>query len=200
MNIVLPILSNLVIALILLTGAILGAKKGFLRTLLNVVYLAAGYVAGYFLAVPVASLVFSIPFIGELVKGVSLEAGIGIILSFMPIIAFIIFGILKLIEKIIIKIAHRNDVKPVKIRGIDRKTTRALRKEEKKLSRISRKKHSVASIIFGTITGLMAAIVVGFTIMVPVKHFTQETSVESLYTKSVYGIIEEPIEKVIGEF
>ena len=126
MNIWLPIITNIVIALILLTGIFVGSKTGWKLGLSKLILVICDGVGCYFLQ----------PIVTDLIK---LEIEHSILGSVVYLALFIlIYAIISIIVAVVRNATHTktidgiNSAKRTKIKGLDKKTTRELRREERK--------------------------------------------------------------------
>lgn len=221
-NIWLPIVVNVLILGILVAGAFIGKKNGFLYEILKLVILCSCGVGLYFLNPIVANLLTQIPFISKFIANglctIELVKAFSFVLLFIitDIIVTIIFKIVKHCKnKNTVKSAFVNTAKPTKIQGINKKETRRLNKEqhrlarerkrqEKKLAKASRKPLSKKQKAFGIIFGIILAFVFGFVITLPLKPiFTkiaevqpEIAEVEKGYEYTPYGQIDKLINAV----
>lgn len=183
MNIWLPIITNLVILGILVASFFAGKKNGIKLQLVKLFLIAGAGVGCYFLAPLVSKLLLKISFVDTIVNTVAAHLALNS-LSFL--LAFVVFyGLISIAILIIRKIARKhkgiNIARPIKTKGIDRATTRKLRKEEKRLNKLERKeyakKHKVSR-AFGGLVGILVGIVAAFVVMLPVK-FVSKAVVEA---------------------
>lgn len=177
MNIWLPIITNLIIALIITAGVFVGKNNGWKIELGKLFFSCGAAVGAYFLAPVITNALISIDGIAQIANTVNL--GIVALNSLMVTASFLIFYGLISLTALIIKInvdriKHKgmNIAKVKRARGIDRKTDRALRKQEKKLAKMQKelKKQSKVSKAFGIIFGIILSIIVAFSIVLPTKY------------------------------
>lgn len=198
-SILLPILVNVLILGIMVAGAFIGRKNGFLYELLKLVTLCGCSIGVYFLNPIVAVKVAEIPFIYNLIDSglvtVELLKLICFVLlfTFMYIITTIIFRLVKKSynkkHKIEVKSLNGkkyiNTAKPAKIHGLNRKETRKLNKEQKRLAKerkkqgkalkkASKKPLTTKQKVFGALFGILVAFVLGFVITLPMKLILKE--------------------------
>lgn len=226
-NIWLPIVVNVLILGIMVAGAFIGRKNGFLYELLKLVTLCACGVGIYFLNPIVADLLVKIPFVEhfiaeglctlELIRAVSFV----LLFIFVYIITTIIFKIIKKTRakktKVEVKALNGkkfiNTAKPAKISGLNKKETRRLNKEQRKLARqrkkqdkqlekASRKPLTSKQKVFGIIFGILTAFIIGFVITIPLKPiFTKIAEVQPEIAEVEKGYEYTPygqIDKLIG--
>lgn len=221
MNIWLPIIVNLLIAGVLLVGAIRGRKNGFVYTITKLVTLCGLGVGIYFLAPVVTNLILKISFINELIIQNIITKPI-----INSLVILILFGLVSLIVTIIFRLIKStgnktfilNKAKSVKVKGINRQETRRLRKEERKLQKEQRKqilelrqsKISKKSRVFGCITGVVLGIIVAFVITLPLKPIFNQIALNQSniseitkgYEYTPYGQLDKVtdiVNRVIGE-
>jgi len=194
-NIWLPIVVNVLILGIMVAGAFIGRKNGFLYELLKLVTLCGCGVGIYFLNPIVANKVAGISFIHKFIEQglatVELVKAMTFVLLFILIyiIITIIFKIIKKAHdkknKVEVKSLNGkrfiNTAKPAKIHGLNRKETRRLNKEQRRLARERRKQEkelikaskkplTTKQKVFGIIFGILTAFVLGFIITLPMKE------------------------------
>lgn len=176
-NIWLPIIIDVLILGIMVAGALIGRKNGFLYELIKFVALCVCGVGLYFLNPIVANAVSHIGFVENAIAHnfITIEIIKAFTLLFMFLLVYLIATIiLKIVKKVNQKkIVGVNTAKPAKIYGLNRKETRRLRREHKKLQKeqkkLARANESKKNKVFGLIFGLLVAIVVGFVITLPLK-------------------------------
>ena len=193
-NIWLPIVVNVLILGIMVAGAFIGRKNGFLYELLKLVVLCGCGVGIYFLNPVVANLIAKIPFVEHFIAEgfctLELVKAISFVLIFLVVylIVTVIFKIIKKVRakknKIEVKALNGkkfiNTAKPAKIQGLNKKETRRLnreqhklarqrRKQEKELEKASRKPLTKKQKVFGVIFGILTAFIIGFVVMIPLK-------------------------------
>ena len=226
-NVWLPIVVNVLILGIMVAGAFIGIKNGFLYELLKLVTLCGSVVGIYFLNPIVANLLVKIPFVEhfiaeglctlELIRAVSFV----LLFIFVYIITTIIFKIIKKTRakktKVEVKALNGkkfiNTAKPAKISGLNKKETRRLNKEQHKLARqrkkqdkqlekASRKPLTPKQKVFGSIFGILTAFIIGFVITIPLKPiFTKIAEVQPEIAEVEKGYEYTPygqIDKLIG--
>lgn len=220
-NIWLPIVVNVLVLGIMVAGAIIGKKNGFLYELLKLVVLCGCGVGIYFLNPIVVNLIIQIPFINNFITQglctIELVKAFSFVILFITtdIIVTIIFKIVKHCKnKNRVKTVFVNTAKPAKIQGINKKETRRLNKEQKKINKqnkkLNKKPLSTKQKVFGVIFGLIVSFVFGFVITLPLKPiFTkiaevqpEIAEVEKGYEYTAYGQIDKItniVEIIIGE-
>lgn len=195
MNIVLPIISNALIALILVFGIFTGIKNEWKISLTKLVFSLGFGVGLYFLNPILTTSVSKIPFINNLIENnlitlATLKACV-FSLSFL-----ILFGILSIILMIIRH--HRNEVRYLKsqnmvltkrAKALDKSTEKVLKKEDKKARKLKRKElarqHKEAR-IFGAILEVLASIIVVFVMFIPVKYVVKNELKDVQGIETVY--------------
>lgn len=216
-NIWLPIIVNAIILGIMVAGAFIGKKNGFLYELFKFITLCGFGVGVYFLNPIAVNGITQIPFIQMcLTEGYATMPILNALsLLAMFLVSYLVITItFKLIKRLIVKRANKlagvNIAKPAKIYGLTKKETRRLRKENKKLIKANKKeekkalraKQSVASKVFGLIFGLLSAIVIAFAITLPLKPISKHiveiqpelSEIEKGYEYTPYG----QLDKVTG--
>ena len=185
MTIYLPIISNIVLAMILVAGLFIGKRNGFKTQLFKFLTLAVAGVGANFLAPITANLVYNIDIIATML---SIETVIATMFSVLTIFAyFIIETIFAIIKAIIRKRKNKQGVviKAVKVKGVDKKSTAELRKHEKEEKRrikreikvqekLARKQRRKAVKVFGTIFGVLTAIIAAFIVFLPIKYAVKD--------------------------
>ena len=199
MNIVLPIILNCIVVLIGVLGIFVGKKNGALYEFIKLILICGASVGLYFLAPIIYPLLLKINIIEEaLLHGVITEA---ILYSILNIVLFIITYIL--ISIIFSLIYHKignnenNGAKKVKIKGINKKETRELRKQQRKLDKINKHNREAvetkkpASKVLGIIFGFILSLVVSFVLFLPVKPImykvTDDTAILDSYEYTAFG-------------
>ena len=192
MNIVLPIISNLLIVLSIVLGVFIGKKNEWKLSLIKLVSVLAIGVGLYFLNPLIANLVNKIPFIAncEYISFITLKS-ITFALSFI-----ILTGILNIVLLIIRH--HRNKVRFLKsenmvlkqrAKAIDKNVDKVLKREERKTNRLKRKqlaKQHKKARIFGSIIEVLVVIVSLFVVFIPVKYITKEINNETINSTYEY--------------
>ena len=202
-NIWLPIVVNVLILGIMVAGAFIGRKNGFLYELIKLVTLCVSGVGLYFLNPIVATAVSHIGFIENAIAHnlVTLEIVKAFTLLAMFLVVYLITTIiLKIVKKAKQKkVVGINTAKPAKIYGINRKETRRLRKENKRIQKeqkkLARANESKKNKVLGLIFGLLVAIVVSFVVTLPLKPIFSHISsiqpeiaeIEKGYEYTPYG-------------
>ena len=198
MNIWLPIITNVIIALIVIAGIFVGKKNGFALEFGKLILLAGATVGCYFLLPVVTPLLLKIEFINELMV---LPYSKAILNSITLLILFILsYLLISIICKLIANhsLQERDSInmaKPIKVRGLDRKQSRALRKEQKRLRKLRRKHLRKTSQAFGIIFGIIISLIISFMIMLPCKYLFKSISeikpelnqINSGYEYTIYG-------------
>lgn len=199
MNFIIPIAINLLTLLILISGVILGSKNGWKIELSKLILILVLGVGCYFLS----------PIIENLIK---LEIPATILKpSIFAILVLLCYLIISIILLIISKLTSTqeingvNSAKRVKLKGLDRKTTKRLRKEEKRSRKLEREKKilKTKSKIFGGIFGFIIALIIGFIILLPYKPITnhiieQKPQLEYInknYHYTIYGQVDKIIRR-----
>lgn len=169
MNIWLPIITNIVIALILLTGIFVGSKNGWKLGLSKLILVICDGVGCYFLQ----------PIVTDLIK---LDIEHSILGSVVYLSLFIlIYAIISIIVAVVRNATHTktidgiNSAKRTKIKGLDKKTTRELRREERKYRKLHKEVRELkkASKSLGGFFGFITALIIGFIIMLPMKNVSK---------------------------
>lgn len=195
MNIILPIISNLLIALVLVLGIFTGIKNEWKISLTKLVFSLGFGVGLYFLNPVLTTSVSKISFIDNLIQNnlitlVTLKACV-FSLSFL-----ILFGILSIILMIIRH--HRNEVRYLKsqnmvltkrAKALDKNTEKVLKKEDKKARKLKRKelaKQHKKARVFGAILEALTCIVLIFVAFMPVKYVVKNELKDVQGIETVY--------------
>lgn len=221
MKIWLPIIINIIIASILLIGAIKGKKKGFIYEIVKLFTMCGLGVGIYFLSPVLVNLTAKIGFIQTLITQNILT--LPILKSLVILILFsITYGIVSLIFNLVRKSGNKvfvtNNAKTIKIKGLNKEETRRLRKEQRQVLKAQKKQTkqlrlsnmSKKNKIFGIVFGIMNAVVIGFVVTLPLKPiFTQiansQPTIEEIvkgYEYTPYGQLDKVtdiVNRVIGE-
>ena len=203
MGIYLPIITNIVIALVLLTGIFVGAKNGWKIELSKLILTIGGLVGCYFLQPTVTAWVSGFEFLAK-VPTLILSSSVYTILFIL--VYLIISLILSIIKKATStkEIQGINGAKRVKVKGFDKKTTKKLRKEDKKFRKLNREVKQLRKVsrVFGAFLGFIIALFVGFALMLPTKAVFNRISetqpeleeVNNGYEYTIYGVLDNLID------
>lgn len=178
MNIYLPIITNLIILGILTLGFFIGKKNGFKVQLAKFILLLPFMVGCYFLQPVITEQLLKIEFLSNIS---TLAYGHELISSLVLFVLFIVSYALIVIAGALVKKATRKDlsvnrVKAVKVKGVSRKETRQLRREQKKLERLNKPQLKTKSKVAGALLGIVISLFAGFMFMLPVKYVTYGTA------------------------
>lgn len=203
MNIWLPIITNLIILGILSLGALVGRRNGWKVELTKLILTLGACVGIYFLSPIISSALLKIEFISTLCTQV-----IGLSSALNSIVFLLLYIVIySLISIIVTFIARKcidnkrsiNVAKRIKVKGIDRKTSRQLKREDRKALRLQRKEEiknrRKTSKIFGAIFGLLIAFISAFIVLIPFKYISKDISntypevseIQTGYEYTVYG-------------
>lgn len=194
MNIYLPIISNIIIALILIAGIFVGRKNGWKLELIKLLVLVGSVVGLYFLNPIIASSLANIEFCKTII---SLSSEV----TFKSLCLSTEFIIIYSIISIIILIIRKNcrKIKTAKIEKINSaksiKSRKERRKEAKQFKKLHTKQISKKSKIIGSILGLVVSLVLGYVLITPIKYGTKDIiasnqdlkCVETAYEYTIYG-------------
>lgn len=172
MSIWLPLITNLVITIILCTGIIVGVKRGFRCELIKLLFLLGAGVGCYFLTPILSNLVLKIQFINEFAT--MLDFSINSIVFMLEIlICYLLISIIinNISKCIVVGRKNYNKAKRVKLKGLSRKDTKELRRQEKlfRKQQLQNVYRTFKSRLFGAIFGFIIALVLGFVLMLPVN-------------------------------
>lgn len=203
MNIWLPIITNLIILGILVAGAFIGKRNGFKVELAKLLVLLPACIGCYFLAPVLSNLILKISFISSLS---ALTYGFALINSIVLLLLFVISYLTIQLVITLIKKRHShgvklNKAKKVKLKGIDRKATRELRREERRTRKLNRPQLSKKSKVGGILLGIFTAVAAAFLFMLPMKYTfyvvaetTQNQEVKAGYDYTAFG----QLDKITG--
>lgn len=210
MNIWLPIITNSVIAIILLIGLLTGIRRGFKLQLAKFLMLIPLLVGSYFLQPVLTALTSKIEFVYNIMQ---LEYGLQLVQSLILFALFLISYLLVIIFIALVRASYRkhkglNPIKQAKIKGLDRKATRELRKEQRQLRKLNRPKLKFASKFFGAIFGIMIAFIGAFLFILPFKYVAygyaelkpEQSEITTGYDYTIYGQLDKITNNKISEF
>ena len=200
MNIYLPIITNFIIALVLLTGVLVGKANGFKLQLIKFILVCGSLVGTYFLTPIVSNALLGIEAINNFIAyhGIFATTFNSFIFFAMSMIVYLI------ISAIIVAIrdASRkapvakklNSAKPIKPR-------KELRRERKRFNRLHGRQISKCSKVFGAILGFILAVIIGYVIMIPTKcalnnMATNDEKLEQVtagYEYTMYNVFDEKV-------
>lgn len=210
MNIWLPIITNLIILGIITTSALIGKRCGWKVQFTKLFLLLGACVGIYFLSPIITSYLMNLEFINNLCNEV-----IGLSLAFNSIVFLILYIIVySLISIIVTFIARKcidnkrgiNIAKRVKIKGIDRKTTKNLKREDKKALKLQRKEErknrSKVNKVFATVLGIILGFISAFIVLIPFKYISKSISntypeisdIQTGYEYTIYGQLDKIID------
>lgn len=174
MIIALAVILNLVLVALVTTSIFVGKNNGWKSQVAKLVSLLVCGVGFYFLSVFLTNIILTIPFIITYTEPLSNPVVVICSLAY-SILMFIGYGITSLIVGIIRRHNRKKQTGIVntKIKGIDRKTTRRLRKEAKKLNKLQTEQ-SRRSKVLGIIFGIVIALILAFMIVTPLKYMLNE--------------------------
>lgn len=194
MNIYLPLITNFIIAVILIAGIFVGRKNGWRLELSKLTLTIGSLIGFYFLNPIIVKKLSGIGFIQTLISTYSLDLVKCLCLTAEFVLVYLI---LSLIFMVIRKKCRRiNTIKPVKINTAKSlKSRKERRRDAKEFKKLNTKQISKSSKVMGSILGLLLALVVGYVVMIPVKHCLIElansnTELELIvqgYEYTIYG-------------
>lgn len=201
MEIVLPIIFNVVTALVLIAGLFIGKNNGWRLTLSKLIMIAGAGLASYFWMPIVSNKLLEVEVVTNTLSRFGMATmslhSISFALVFFAFYLFISLGFALLASSMNKQDIGINVAKRKRIKSFDRKADRLLRKEEKRLSKINRefKKRSKASKIFGSIFGIIIAAIIAFVMLMPIEttldHIATNNpdmdKIASTYEYTVYG-------------
>ena len=195
MNILLPIISNALIALVLVLAIFIGKKNEWKLSLTKLILTLGIGVGIYFLNPILTKEISKITFIdnllqAELVSKATLSSCI-FALSFL-----ILFGLMTLVLAIIRH--HRNEARYLKsqnmvltkrAKALDKKTEKVMKKEDRKARKLKRKElarqHKKAR-VFGAMLEVLVSIIAVFVVFIPVKYIVKNELKEVQSIETVY--------------
>ena len=196
MNIILPIVSNLVIVLLITLGIVIGAKQEWKISLFKL-FLTIAFIVGSYLLLPITSNVLSSI---ELLKSLSLST-----LSLNTCIFSTQFSLMFIVsELILLLIARSRDKKRRKLmtngiiikraKAIDKVAERELKKEDRRLNKLNKvayKKAHKKARVFGSLISMLIYIVVSFIVFIPFKYIARDdTAIQVMYEYTIYRQID----------
>lgn len=171
MNIWLPIITNLIMLGILVTGIFVGKKNGWKVELSKLIIMLGVGVGLYFLAPVITNALLSIKTLKTLVQAQPqipyLVPAIIIFVLFM-----IVYMIVSLIASAINKkvVAKQNGIAYIKLKGKGNgKINRANRKEFRRRIKEARKQKKTSQVV-GAILGFVVAALITFVLFMPIKY------------------------------
>ena len=197
MNIYLPIISNVIIALILIAGIFVGRKNGWRLELSKLILVLGSLVGLYFLNPIISSKLIELEFCQNIIS-LSSEA------TFNRLCLFIEFTLIYAIISIIFIIIRKNcrKIKSVKVEKINTAKSIKSRKERKREAKQFRLTHtkqiSKTSKIIGSILGLIISLILGYVLMTPIKYCAKDIAetkpeIEAVYDYTIYGQLDKII-------
>ena len=183
MNIWLPIITNIIIAALLVCGVFVGKKNGWVSQLVKLVVSCGAGVGIYFLSPVLTNFLCRIPFMTKIVTDAIMYSALN---SLIYVLLFVIvYALVSLVMRLIRKHKKREDkVKKVKVKKVKSKRVRKT-KEERRLARENRrlirkqkreeakqkeKQKSKVDKIVGAILGFVMALIIGFVVFMPIKY------------------------------
>lgn len=209
-NIILPIISNTILAIALILGIFVGIKNEWKLSLAKLICVIGAGVGIYFLNPIIANALVSIPFIANIISQFAISSKTVLALTFAATY-LVTFGLISLVIAIIRH--HRNKVRLLKIqngilvqraKALDKQTEKVLKKEDKKAEKAKRKaikrQHKVAR-LFGAILEFLAVVVTMFIVFLPIKFIVKEEiaketqlPVEAIYEYTPFGQLDKVID------
>ena len=192
MNIILPIITNLITIAIIIAGIFIGKRNGFGISLSKFILLVGACIGSYFLVPLITNLLIQIEFINELmILPYSAEILNSLVLLILTMIFYLIITLIcKLITSHVkYEDENINIAKPAKIKGLSRKETKQLRKEQRKLRQLQLKEKSTASKIFGIIYSVIISIIICFVLYITCMYIIKSIIVikpELAYLSNAY--------------
>ena len=195
MNIVLPIISNLLIVITLVLGILVGIKNEWKLSLTKLL-ISLGFAVGlYFLNPTLVSAISKIAFIDNLLQNELITKATLTACTFSVsfVVLFVILSIIMLAIR-----HHRNEVRYPKsqnmvltkrAKAIDKNTEKVLKKEDIKARKLKRKElarqHKKAR-VFGAILETLTCIILVFVAFIPVKYVVKNELKDVQTIETVY--------------
>ena len=210
MSIALPIISNILIAALLVLGFFVGRNNGWKRQLIKLFLVAGAAVGMYFLAPVVARSLLQIEFIADMITSLEVLYFTPIVYTLLTLLSYllisavlsIIFNCIKKSKNKVVtsktKSAKVNIAKSIKLTKIEKQNNRRIAKENKKAAKLAlrqqyTKKQKVGR-IFGGIIGIVIAFVIGFIVFLPINALQNvapiDSGLEKIYDTSLYGVVD----------
>ena len=211
MSIALPIISNILIAALLVLGFFVGRNNGWKRQLIKLFLVAGAAVGMYFLAPIVARSLLQIEFIVGMITSLEvLYLFTPIVYTLLTLLSYllisavlsIIFNCIKKSKNKVVtsktKSAKVNIAKSIKLTKIEKQNNRRIAKENKKAAKLALKqqytKKQKVGRIFGGIIGIVIAFVIGFIVFLPINALQNvapiDSGLEKIYDTSLYGVVD----------
>lgn len=200
MNIYLPIITNFIIALVLLTGVLVGKANGFKLQLIKFILVCVSLVGTYFLTPIVSNALLGIEAINNFISdhGIFATTFNSFIFFAMSMVVYLI------ISAIIVAIRDASRRAPVakKLNSAKSiKPRKELRRERKRFNRLHGRQISKCSKVFGAILGFILAVIIGYVIMIPTKcalnnMATNDEKLEQVtagYEYTMYNVFDEKV-------
>ena len=170
MNIWLPIVTNVILAVIALSG-IIGRKQGWALNFTRLICFVGACIGMWYLTPTVANALMGLSFIAPVED--MLPFYDSIIFTSLCLICFALISLVcHLIYKDVIVIKRINFAKVKRAKGIDKKADREIRKEERKARQIEKelKQRSKCSKVFGAILNIISTIIISILIYCLMKY------------------------------
>lgn len=208
MSIALPIISNILIAALLVLGFFVGRNNGWKRQLIKLFLVVGAAVGMYFLAPIVARSLLQIEFIAGMIT--SSEVFTPIVYTLLTLLSYLLISaVLSIIFNCIKKSKNKvvtsktkstkvNIAKSIKLTKIEKQNNRRIAKENKKAAKIALKqqytKKQKVGRIFGGIIGIVIAFVIGFIVFLPINALQnvapKDSGLDKIYDTSLYGVVD----------
>lgn len=201
MNIIFPILINLILIGVFATSVFIGKKLGWKASLINLVITAGVTVGAYFLAQAAFVQTLYINYFSNL-------SFISFNLTFASMVGCIVYTIETILSILVCKKSRLiksevvNSAKIKRAKAIDRKTERMLKRQEKHAEKISReyRKLTKRSKLFGALICMITGLILSCMTYIQIKSLCiiiqDNTHIEWLdegYTYTAFGQLEKVI-------
>lgn len=206
MDIILPIVMNLVLLAIVICGIYVGKKNGIRLEFIKWILVLCDLIGAYFL-IPIAKdLLLKIPTLNTLASGINSQLVSSVVFLGVFLLIYILICLICLIIKKVTlynKITGINGARRSKIVGMSRKETRELRREYKKTRKElkSKKELRTVSKTFGIIFGIFISLIICLAVMLPIKYVAKEidtktetTTINNAYEKTPIGQLDKWLE------
>ena len=206
MDIILPIVMNLVLLAIVICGIYIGKKNGIRLEFIKWILVLCDLIGAYFLTPIAKDLLLKIPTLNTLASGINSQLVSSVVFLGVFLLIYILICLTCLIIKKVTlynKITGINGARRSKIVGMSRKETRELRREYKKTRKElkSKKELRTVSKTLGIIFGIFISLIICLAVMLPIKYVAKEidtkmetTTINNAYEKTPIGQLDKWLE------
>ena len=197
MNIILPIISNLLILIFMITGMLIGKKNGWKIQLSKLILTAGAGVGFYFLAPIITDKLYAlleaqicnIPYSWNILRT-----------AIIFILTIITYSILSLVIRLIANrhVAKKFNIVKLKIKGRQNRVINANNRKQFKLRLKEAKRQKRVSQVIGAILGIILSLILCFGLFMIIKYITLSVSefypvIEYLYEYTIFGQLDKII-------